>query len=269
MTVAVQTFLLEKSTIGRDKNYDRAMRVKLEVLAVSLGSNQDNWTFNNAKKWALELNSAFKPITVKNYIKTANTFCRWCVEQNYLYENCFEKVPTPEIICPEVEFLKVEELRTLLNTARDQYPKAVAYFALGAFAGIRSSACARLEFDSIDFENHGIAIKAEHAKNKRRVYLDSHEPNLWKWLEWAKANAPEGFNLTKRQWDDIRGKVATAAKVKMPHNALRHSFCTYHVALHGDAGKTATLLTHKGNVSILYEHYKGNANNADAHTCPR
>jgi hypothetical protein len=48
----------------------------------------------------------------------------------------------------------------------------------------------------------------------------------------------------------------------MPHNALRHSFCTYHVAMHGDAGKTATLLTHRGNVSILYEHYRGNATRA-------
>lgn len=34
-------------------------------------------------------------------------------------------------------------------------------------------------------------------------------------------------------------------------------------ALEGDAGKTATLLTHRGNVSILYAHYKGNASRAD------
>jgi hypothetical protein len=50
----------------------------------------------------------------------------------------------------------------------------------------------------------------------------------------------------------------------MPHNALRHSFCTFHCALYGDAGKTATLLTHRGNVAILYQHYKGNAGRPDA-----
>jgi hypothetical protein len=105
---------------------------------------------------------------------------------------------------------------------------------------------------------------ADQAKNKRRVYLDGYEANLWQWLCWARDNALGGFNLTKRQWVAIRGRVAQAAGVKMPHNALRHSFCSYHVALHGDAGKTATLLTHRGNVSILYEHYKGNAKKADA-----
>ena len=28
--------------------------------------------------------------------------------------------------------------------------------------------------------------------------------------------------------------------------SVRHSFCTYHVALYGDAGRTATLLTQRG-----------------------
>jgi hypothetical protein len=82
-------------------------------------------------------------------------------------------------------------------------------------------------------------------------------------LRWARDNAADGFALTKRQWDNVRGLVPKVAGVKMPHNALRHSFCSYHVALHGDAGKTATLLTHRGNVSILYEHYKGNCKMAD------
>jgi len=50
----------------------------------------------------------------------------------------------------------------------------------------------------------------------------------------------------------------------MSHNALRHSFFSYHVALDGDAGKTTTLLTRRGNVAILYAHYKGNASKADA-----
>ncbi len=118
----------------------------------------------------------------------------------------------------------------------------------------------RVAFEDINFKEKGILITAENAKNNQRSYLDGHEPNLWKWLNYAKKNAPNGFNLTKRQWDGLRAKVAEIAEIKMPHNALRHSFCTYHVALHGDAGKTATLLTHKGNVSILYDHYKGNTN---------
>ena len=44
----------------------------------------------------------------------------------------------------------------------------------------------------------------------------------------------------------------------------RHSFCTYHVALTGSADRTATLLTHRGSVSTLYDHYRGNATNEQA-----
>jgi hypothetical protein len=107
-------------------------------------------------------------------------------------------------------------------------------------------------------------IWAVNAKNKRRVYIDGHPDNLWKWLSWAKKYSPEGLSLSKRLWDRRREQVQEKANVKMPHNALRHSFCTYHVAQNGDAGKTATHLTHRGNVSILYEHYRGNATKSDA-----
>ena len=260
MNGAIKNYLEEKKTIGRDENYIRMIKVALWRVHADLGDDQHNWTFENAKKWALSLNEHFAAVTIKNNIKRCNLFCKWCVEHNYLLENPFEKVPKPEVYRPEVEFLKVEELEKLLSTAKEHYPETIAYFALGAFAGIRSSACARLPFEDINFKDCGITISAKIAKNKKRSYLDGHEANLWAWLNYAKKIAPGGFNLTKRQWDGLRAKVAKLAEVKMPHNALRHSFCTYHVALHDDAGKTATLLTHKGNVSILYDHYKGNAN---------
>ena len=46
-------------------------------------------------------------------------------------------------------------------------------------------------------------------------------------------------------------------------NVLRHSFCSYHVALHQDAAKTALLMQHT-NQAMLYRHYKGLALRADA-----
>ena len=264
MTDAIKLFLDEKTKLGRDENYIRAVKVILWRVHTDLGDDQHNWNYEKARKWALSLNKCFKPMTVKNNIKNSNLFCRWCVEHNYLKVNPLKNVPIPEIFRPEVQFLKVAELKKLLETAKEHYPETIAYFALGAFAGIRSSACVRVAFKDINFKEKGILITAENAKNNQRSYLDGHEANLWTWLNYAKKNAPNGFNLTKRQWDGLRAKVAKLAKIKMPHNALRHSFCTYHVALHGDAGKTATLLTHKGNVSILYDHYKGNTNKATA-----
>jgi len=65
----------------------------------------------------------------------------------------------------------------------------------------------------------------------------------------------------------VYGKVKAAlfarAGVVNPGNILRHSFCSYHVALHMDAGKTALLMQHASQ-HMLYRHYRGLAKHADA-----
>lgn len=48
-----------------------------------------------------------------------------------------------------------------------------------------------------------------------------------------------------------------------PKNALRHSFVTYHVALHRNPGKTALIVSHRDQ-DCLYRHYLGIANRKDA-----
>jgi len=260
---AVEAFLLEKKQIGRDDNYHRAMRVILYKLIDYFPDSFRDWNEEIARKWILELTQVLSASTILSYKKKPSTFCNWCVKRNYLHSNLFLNVPTPDVIRPEPKFLTIDELKRLLAVAEEKYPETLAYFALSAFAGLRSSACCRLDINSIDFNKKGILIRADQAKNKRRVYLDGYEDNLWHWLDYARFMDSKGFELSKKQWDVLRARIAYIAGVKMPHNALRHSFCTYHVALHGDAGKTATLLTHRGNVSILYEHYKGNATRED------
>lgn len=58
-------------------------------------------------------------------------------------------------------------------------------------------------------------------------------------------------------------KAFARAEVKNPGNILRHSFCSYHIALNRDAAATAVLLTHRS-PAMLYQHYRGRATHADA-----
>jgi site-specific recombinase XerD len=263
LAAARQEFLDEKLNVGMDEKYRTKLEDVLKKLdrlgrrAVADLSGED------ARRWAAGLGLA--PVTVQTHIKVCRSFWAWMVRRGYVRENVFSTVAMPVVVESEPGFLSVEQTESLFRAAVAKYPDAVAYFALGAFAGLRSSAATRLEWrEHIRFEQRGILITAENAKNRRRQFVDGHEGNLWDWLEWARDHAPGGFELPDRQWNSLRGKVAKEAGVVMPHNALRHSFCTYHCALFGDAGRTATLLTHRGNVSILYEHYKGNATRPDA-----
>jgi hypothetical protein len=57
-------------------------------------------------------------------------------------------------------------------------------------------------------------------------------------------------------------KLAKAAGfTEWPHNALRHSFASYHLAQYGDATKTAFQM---GNDAVVvHNHYKGLVSNGD------
>lgn len=259
---AIKEHLDEAYNQGRNDNWIRASRNILRRFAFTHDQMVNSVTREEAIRWVHSLK--FAPVTVTNHAKKMKSFYHWCIDRGYAAENPFQKIPLPDVIPHEPEFLKVDQMEKLMQKAQEHFQDAVAYFALNGFAGLRSSACARIDLNEIDFKQRGILIRAVNAKNKRRVYIDGHPDNLWKWLLWAKKNAPEGFSMSKRLWDRRREQVQEKAEIKMPHNALRHSFCTYHVALHGDAGKTATLLTHRGNVSILYEHYRGNASRNEA-----
>ena len=260
---AVKSFLDEKHNLGRDENWLRANRNILNRFAESFsGQSVSECERDQVQQWVLQLN--FAPVTIQNHVKACGSFFNWCVSRKYCRENIFKGVAFPDVIQSEPEFLTVGQTKKLFKAAAKHYPDALAYLALQAFAGIRSSACARISMDEIKFKQRGILITAKNAKNNQRQHVDGHPDNLWEWMEYAKQVAPEGFEMSKRLWDRRKAQLQEKAKIKMPHNALRHSFCSYHVALDGDAGKTATLLTHRGNVSILYAHYKGNASKADA-----
>jgi hypothetical protein len=69
--------------------------------------------------------------------------------------------------------------------------------------------------------------------------------------------------MTARQYLNEKSAAFARAGVENPGNVLRHSFCSYHVAMHRDAARTAVLLTHTSPV-MLYRHYKGKATAADA-----
>jgi hypothetical protein len=69
-------------------------------------------------------------------------------------------------------------------------------------------------------------------------------------------------NLTAQQYKLRREKlIAAAGFTTWPDNALRHSFGSYHLALHGDAVKTAFQMGNSP--GIVHNHYKGLVVNGD------
>lgn len=152
--------------------------------------------------------------------------------------------------------------------------------ALGLFAGMRSSAIPRVEYNEIDFKTRGILTPASKTKKGRRNFIENLPDNLWAWLE----NTPQtAFGWNERKWKKRREMALRRAGLLVngrnlrdwkltdkpfkrkipPKNAFRHSFASYHVAWKRDFQDTALIMSHKG-TDILFKHYRGNATKEDA-----
>lgn len=129
-----------------------------------------------------------------------------------------------------------------------------------AFAGIRFSSASVLRKEDVDFSALGIVLPAASIKTRRREYIEGLPENLWTWL---RAAPEEAWTVTPRQYMAAKSDVFRLAGVDNPGNVLRHSFASYHVALHGDAARTAIILCHTAQ-AMLWRHYKGRATKADA-----
>ena len=260
---AVQMFLDEKYNLGRDDNWMGHCRKYLGRFRGFTGQMSIcDITTEQAQAWIFQMHYA--PVTLHHHAKSLRTFFNWCKDRNFCRGNPFDKVHTPEIVRGEPEFLTVEQTRLLFRIALQHYPDALAYLSMQAFAGIRASACSRISPDGIKFADRLFIITARQAKNNVRDVVEHHPDNLWTWLEFVRKRAPEGLTLSERMHRRRSEQIAEKAGFHPPKNAFRHSFASYYAAFSGDAGKTATLLTHRGNSFTLYKHYKGNATRAEA-----
>ena len=158
-------------------------------------------------------------------------------------------VPMAEVVSGEVGILTPEQIARLLEAAAEE---TLPYWAIGAFAGLRSSEIERLQWEQVDFEAGLIEVTAKSSKTASRRHVKI-EPNLHRWL------SPHMFQrgpvcppgLPQRLLEDRQ----RAGLTEWPSNALRHSFASYHLAHFRNQQQTSMELGHM-NASIVFQHYR-------------
>jgi len=147
--------------------------------------------------------------------------------------------------------LNPSEVASLLCCADDD---TLPGLAISFFAGVRRAELERLDWSEIDFEDKFIEIKAENAKTAQRRLIPMSE-NLIAWI--APHTLKSGIIIKSPAiWRAGQEQAREDAEIeKWPHNAGRHSFASYHLAHHGDAGKLAMELGHP-DPRLLFRHYR-------------
>jgi len=203
--------------------------------------------------------------TYNNYRKTIAVFFSSCREARLLAENPVARIKQRAEVPDEVGILTVPQLAELFHVAnrftddegRRKFAPALWRLSLEAFAGVRFGSACRLAREDVSPADKGIRHPAASIKTRKRHYVDGYPEQLWAWLAIAPAES-----LTPRQYLELKSELFGVARVPHPHNCLRHSFASYHVAARGDPGKTAYLLCHRDQKK-LWDFYKGNVTGAE------
>ena len=170
-------------------------------------------------------------------------------ERGYCAGNPAEKSARAKVIEGTIGILTVEETARLLESASSEL---LPYVAIGAFAGLRRAELERLDWREIDLQAGLIEVTAKKAKSARRRFVRI-QPNLAKWL---RPYAQLSGNVTPPKYRELLDIARETAKFsEWPHNALRHSFASYHLACFNDAAALALELGHT-NSNLVFQHYR-------------
>lgn len=151
-----------------------------------------------------------------------------------------------------------------------------AAFALWLFAGVRPTEVRGpgkdpLLWQHVDPVAKLVRIPAGSAKTGRTRILEDLPDRFWREIDEPgkpeEPIAPANYLSGIRKLQSILGYLDASQRKRLkpwPHDATRHSFATYHLALYADPGKTSLLLGHEGSPTLLYRHYRGLATKAEA-----
>jgi len=198
-----------------------------------------------------------------HYRATVRQFLQWAVRKDYLppTHRLFEAdAMRPERAnTAEIQFYTAREFAVLLETADATLRPIIA---IGGLAGLRTAELLRLDWADVWRVPGHIEITAGKAKTRQRRLVEIC-PTLAAWLEPYRVQTvgklwPENENIFQKFFLNF----CEHAEVTRKANGLRHSFCSYHFALHQNENMTAA---QAGNSpAMIHAHYKGLATKAEA-----
>ena len=197
--------------------------------------------------------SKYSPKSKRNLFCTLSSLLRWAAKKNqrYISKDKTEMEPNfPSEKEVTVEFYTPDELCAIFAATE---PRLLAYTALMAFGGTRSS-------------------EASHRKLTRHNILPAERmirlgPEITKTGTGRALNIPDNLQVWLDRFAPEKGPISKTVKINPPDkdvlklcgvetkdNALRHSFCSYHIALHRNSELTAEVAGNSP--AMLRKHYK-------------
>jgi len=213
------------------------------------------------------------PVTINTYRTILHSLFEFGIRKKFCAENPVKAVERVTVKADEVGILTTEQLSKLLTTSGGDVRATIA---LGAFAGIRPEEIARLTWEEVILDHGKITINATKSKTAQNRYVEIL-PCLAAWLRpLARSGSIQGENF-RRRYDETRRLAGFALRgnrrcrrhdednhlVPWPHDALRHSFASYHLAKFQNAAALALELGHQS-TALIFSNYRRRVSEKEA-----
>lgn len=226
------------------------------------------------KKWVGTLGNGVR--SNKNYLAVIGEVFKFASQKRYVAFSPLDDLTdtdrkelcggTGDGIEPSV--LTPDEAERLLRTAQENPELGMlGAISLALFCGLRTQEIQRLEWSQVRLSESQpvVTIGAKIAK-KRRIRHVEIPANAVQWLSLVPNLA--GSVTRSRDRNEyqkrFRKLLALAKFTSWENNAMRHSFGSYHYALHGNPLETSRLLGHKASDQVLFDHYRALATKAQS-----
>jgi len=235
-----------------EENHQKKALLVLRALETAFGSaSMNSITALELEKWIHSRGNS--PTTGAFYFRYIRMFWRWAYKKQFIEQNTIDRVDSP-VAKSRLHILTPEQMQALLTL--DCPPWLRAAFLFCGFTGLRTEELLRIDWNAIIYDENSVHVASGIQKDSggwRERYVDFTDP-------------------IKRRIDDLKGKgriipiykrtfhrerVLAAKSIGLPGwppNCLRHSFASYHLALHGDAGKTGHQMGHTSS-AMVYRTY--------------
>jgi integrase len=256
----VEEFLASKQVEGSSFYHLEDRKYRLKKFAADFPGMIDRITAHEIEVWLNGLGISGR--TRNNYRNAVLQLFRYARGKRYLPRNeptVVEDVAVATTGEGDIEIYTAPELRLLLGHAP---AKLLPFFAIGAFAGLRSQEIMRLDWSDIRFEQGFIEVTAAKAKTASRR-LAPLLPVLAAWLLPLRKTNGHVVGYTR---NDVLSQARTrfcnsgitingeSVNFVWKPNALRHSYASYRIAEIKDAARVA--LEMGNSPSMLFRNYR-------------
>jgi len=194
----------------------------------------------------------------QNYKRYLSGFFNWAIKKGKTKGNPVQQTETVRINKETPEIYTPKKVTSVLRQAETDRPELVPYLAVAFFAGVRPEEITRLNWADIDLSLGEIRIRSAQSKthSARLVHISD---NLKIWLLKHRQESGKVFAFSESSLKRWRAQVMQAAKVETIQDGARHTYATFHLALHG-LDDTLQELGHT-DPKMLFRHYRGLAKN--------